>query len=174
MEFGHYAEAAVRLVNTELRSDADLATLVSGRPWLVAHLASSDIDLLAPVQGELSAVVDDSFHGDAPAVVERINGLLAQHPLHPRISGHDETSWHLHVSEVGASVAEVLIAEALFGLTLLVTELGATRLGRCAAPGCDRAYLDTSTNRTRRFCSPRCATRTNVANYRRRHKDVAS
>ncbi|WP_141743598.1 CGNR zinc finger domain-containing protein, partial [Streptomyces abyssalis] len=33
-----------------------------------------------------------------------------------------------------------------------------------------RAYLDTSTNRSRRYCSDRCATRANVAAYRARKR----
>ncbi len=35
---------------------------------------------------------------------------------------------------------------------------------------CRNAYLDTSTNRSRRYCSDRCATRANVAAYRARKR----
>lgn len=38
------------------------------------------------------------------------------------------------------------------------------------APPCRNAYLDTSTNRSRRYCSDRCATRANVAAYRARKR----
>ena len=102
--------------------------------------------------------------------MERLNLLMASHPLRPRISGHDASTWHLHVNDLDGAVSDVLIGEALLGLVLLVTELGATRFGRCAAEGCDRGFLDTTTNRSRRFCSTRCATRTNVAQYRRRQR----
>jgi hypothetical protein len=51
-----------------------------------------------------------------------------------RISGHDEHSWHLDVSDREALTADILAAEALFGLTLLVVEEGADGLGRCGAP----------------------------------------
>ena len=44
------------------------------------------------------------------------------------------------------------------------------RLGLCEAPPCRNAYLDTSTNRSRRYCSDRCATRANVAAYRARKR----
>ncbi|WP_406158461.1 CGNR zinc finger domain-containing protein [Streptomyces canus] len=41
-------------------------------------------------------------------------------------------------------------------------------LGRCAAAGCEDYFVDQSRNRTRRFCSHACASRTTVAAYRAR------
>ena len=61
-------------------------------------------------------------------------------------------------------------ANAVMGLAVLVTQLGLDRLGICAAAGCRNAFVDTSTNRSRRYCSDRCATRANVAAYRARQK----
>jgi predicted RNA-binding Zn ribbon-like protein len=168
MEFGHYADAAVTLVNAPLPSVDALRELLAGRPWLAARVGPADPGTLRVAQSGLAEIVDASARGDGGDVVIRLNRLLAAHTIHPRISGHDSKSWHLHVTDTDASVAEALIGEALFGLMLLVTEVGATRLGRCAAPGCRRAFVDTSTNHSRRFCSTRCSTRTNVANHRRR------
>ena len=108
--------------------------------------------------------------GDGAEVVRRLNDLLSRHPIRPRVSGHDESSWHLHVNDESASTAETMISEALLGLAILVTEIGATRLGRCAADNCTNAFVDTSANSSRRFCSTRCSTRTNVAALRRRRK----
>ena len=56
------------------------------------------------------------------------------------------------------------------GLAFHLTEHGADRLGLCEAAPCRNAYLDTSTNRSRRYCSDRCATRANVAAYRARKR----
>jgi predicted RNA-binding Zn ribbon-like protein len=42
------------------------------------------------------------------------------------------------------------------------------RLRLCAADDCDSVHVDLSKNRSRRFCSPSCANRTNVAAYRTR------
>lgn len=103
-------------------------------------------------------------------MVRRLNELLSRHPIRPRVSGHDETSWHLHVNDDDAPAAETVISEILLGLAILVTELGATRLGRCAAENCTNAFVDTSPNSSRRFCSTRCSTRTNVAALRRRQQ----
>ncbi len=60
------------------------------------------------------------------------------------------------------------------GLAVQLTELGVDRLGICQAPPCRNAYLDTSTNRSRRYCSDRCATRANVAAYRARKRQEAN
>lgn len=56
------------------------------------------------------------------------------------------------------------------GLAFHLTEYGVDRLGLCQAAPCRNAYLDTSTNRSRRYCSDRCATRANVAAYRARKR----
>lgn len=59
------------------------------------------------------------------------------------------------------------------GLAFHLTEHGVDRLGLCEAAPCRNAYLDTSTNRSRRYCSDRCATRANVAAYRARKREEA-
>ncbi|MEU6075982.1 CGNR zinc finger domain-containing protein [Micromonospora sp. NPDC047074] len=49
-------------------------------------------------------------------------------------------------------------------------ERGINRLGVCAEPRCRTAFLDDSSNRVRRFCSARCATRTHVRAHRARQQ----
>jgi predicted RNA-binding Zn ribbon-like protein len=174
MDFGHYAQSAVDLVNADLSSLEATREHLAGRDWLLERLAAADLRALRRLQQALAAVVDSSAAGDGPEVVAAINDLMSRHPVRPRISGHDRQSWHLHVNGRDAAVAEVLAAETLFGLALVVTELGPDRLGRCAAEDCDQAFLDTSTNASKRFCSTRCATRTNVAAYRQRRHATSS
>jgi len=41
-------------------------------------------------------------------------------------------------------------------------------LGVCTAPRCDRVYVDTSRNGTRRFCSTACQNRVKAAVFRER------
>lgn len=168
MDFAHYADQAADLVNAQVGTADELTRYLSARPWLAERVRSDDPRALRRFQAELAAVVDASAGREGAQVVTLLNRLLARYAIHPRISGHDAGTWHLHVSDSDASVADTLAAEALFGLTLLVTEMGPTRLGRCSAAGCHRAFVDTTTNHSRRFCSTRCATRTNVANYRQR------
>jgi predicted RNA-binding Zn ribbon-like protein len=168
MDFGHYADAAVDLINADLTSCVDIERFLGPRPWLRDQVQPGDLRAMKRLQGELAAVVDASAAGDETAAVMLLNTLLEQHPVRPRISGHDTQDWHLHVNDTNASVPTILAAEGLFGMALVVTEIGADRFGRCAAAGCTNAYLDSSANRSKRFCSSRCASRTNVAAYRSR------
>jgi predicted RNA-binding Zn ribbon-like protein len=173
MDFGHYAESAVELINAELTSCEDIEAFLEPRPWVREQVQPGDLRALKRLQGELAAVVDASAAGDETAVVTRLNALLEQHPVRPRISGHDTQDWHLHVNDTNASVATILAAEGLFGMALVVTEIGADRFGRCSAADCTNAYLDSSANHSKRFCSGRCASRTNVAAYRSRRSSDA-
>lgn len=168
MDSASYSQRAVDVVNADLATTDGLIAAVAHRPWLAEQVNATDLSPLRTVQLELAGLVDASAAGEGAVVVERLNELLARNPLRPRVSGHDASSWHLHVNDEGATVAETLTSEAMLGLVLLVTEVGATRLGRCASSTCDRAFVDTSANSSRRFCSSRCSTRENVAALRRR------
>jgi predicted RNA-binding Zn ribbon-like protein len=168
MDFGHYAESAADLVNADLDSVESLHAHLSDRDWLATRVSSTDLRPLRKVQGELRRVIDSSAAGDEPAVVAALNDLLAEHPVRPRISGHDSQTWHLHVNDSTDSVASILIGEALFGMAVAVTELGADRFGWCADDTCRAAFFDGTANHSKRFCCSRCSTRSNVAAYRQR------
>jgi len=174
VDFASYSRGAAELVNAHLDTEAGLRAHLRARPWLAAEVNSGDVAPLRTVQRDLGELVDASAAGDGGEVVRRLNQLLGTHPIRPRVSGHDESTWHLHVNDESASAAGILISEALLGLAILVTEVGATRLGRCAADNCTNAFVDTSTNNSRRFCSTRCSTRTNVAALRRRRRQPAA
>ncbi|MEW9555726.1 CGNR zinc finger domain-containing protein [Nonomuraea sp. NPDC050783] len=119
---------------------------------------------LIRLRQELAAVFDAA--GDERAVVARLNALLVRYPVRPQLSAHDGRPWHLHLAEDPA-------ATAVMGLAAVVAELGADRLGRCREPHCGRAFLDTSSNRSRRYCSARCASRANVAAHRARRRQAS-
>jgi predicted RNA-binding Zn ribbon-like protein len=173
VDVAHYAAEATDLVNADLDTIESVRRFLSTRPLLAERVTPEDLGPLQQVQQGLAAVVDASARAQEEEVVALLNDLLSRHVIRPRISGHDASTWHLHVNESDAPASTTLIAEALFGLTLLVTDLGALRLGRCASPTCGDAFVDTSPNRSRRFCSSRCATRTNVAALRERRRTAA-
>ena len=116
-----------------------------------------DVAALRPLRDRLRAVFEAVDAGRPRQAVDRLNALLVDHPIRPQISGHDDSDWHLHLTERG-DVAARYAANAVMGLAVLVTQLGLDRLGICAAAGCRNAFVDTSTNRSRRYCSDRCAT----------------
>lgn len=162
------------MVNAPLEDRADLEELLEDDDWLLPSLADRDLPALRRVQRQLHAVFEASARGDEHEVVRRLNELFAKHPVTPYIAGHDAQSWHLHVTDRASSVAELVTAEALVGLAAVVCELGATRLGLCQAQPCTGVFVDTSPNRSRRYCSERCSSRANVAAYRARQKASAS
>jgi len=170
VDFVGYAERAARLVNAPLAGDDDLREMLADRDWLIPRIADRDPRALRRFQRELRPVFEAASADDDAAVVERLNALLAKHPVTPYIAGHDAQSWHLHVSDRASSVADLLVAEALMGLAVVVCDFGATRPGVCLASGCDDVFVDTSPNQSRRYCSERCSSRANVAAYRARRK----
>jgi predicted RNA-binding Zn ribbon-like protein len=162
------------LLNAPLATEQDLRVHLADRPWLAGLVRPADLPVLTGFRARLGEMADASAAKDGPAAVAALNALLAKHPIRPMISGHDESSWHLHVQPDDATAAETMCAEALFGLAMLVSEHGATKIGRCAATDCDNAFIDTSANSSRRFCSTRCSTRMNVAALRRRKQAEAA
>lgn len=170
MDFVRYAERAARLLNADLGDSDRVRALLAERRWLADKATDRDASALRRLQRDLRPVFEASDAGDEDDVVSRLNELLAKHPVSPYIAGHDAESWHLHVSDRQSSVAELLSAEALMGLAILVCDLGATRLGVCQDDKCDNVFVDTSPNRSRRYCSDRCSSRANVAAYRARRK----
>jgi predicted RNA-binding Zn ribbon-like protein len=168
VEFGTYIEGAITLVNEPVASGDDIARLLGPRPWLQARVRDEDVRATRRLQGEIAAIVDTVVAGDPDEAVRLLNQALDRHPITAQLAAHDESGWHLHVGDSHPRVPEVLAAEALFGLAVLSSQLGVDRLGRCVAPACGRAFVDTSANRSRRYCSTRCATRVNVATHRRK------
>lgn len=180
MDLTTYADLAVRLVNTadptrpELEQLSDLESLrefLRNRPHLRPRVTRQDLDGMRALRDELREVFEDIERSEDDSAIDRLNALLVQHPVHPQISGHDGQRWHLHLTESG-SVTDQYAAQAAMGLAILITTLDIDRLGVCQASPCREVFLDTSTNRSRRYCSERCASRANVAAYRARQREA--
>ena len=170
MDFVGYAEGAARLVNAPFAEPDDLTAFLADRKWLLRRVGQRDLGALRRFTRDLRQVFEASAEGDEDEVVARLNALLAKNPITPEVAGHDAKSWHLHVGDSSSSVAGLLSAEALMGLAIVVCDEGALRLGTCHASGCSDVFVDTSPNRSRRYCSDRCSSRANVAAYRARRR----
>ena len=187
MELASYAELAVRLVNTEEPGrNRDWLTSVESMKALFhrdsrgLRLADeSDLPTMRAVRVRLRAVFESAAAGEEFRAVELLNELLTEYPVSPIVSGHellDDTGrpdWHMHLAEAADTATSLYAAGASMGLAVHLTQHGVDRLGICQAAPCRNAYLDTSTNRSRRYCSDRCATRANVAAYRARKREEA-
>ena len=170
MDFVRYAESGADLINARPDDVESLRAHLAGRAWLGQQVTEKDVAPIRRFVGELRSVFAAGDEGEVDRVVSELNRLLSLNPMTPMISRHDRADLHLHVATRSASVAELLISESLLGLAMVVCDLGATRLGVCSAGRCDRAYVDTSPNRSRRYCSDRCSSRANVAAFRARQR----
>jgi predicted RNA-binding Zn ribbon-like protein len=181
VNFDSYAQLSVDLVSSEpdaldphdpLADAGALRAFLAERPWMVERVRESDLAPLVELRGALRGVFDAAAAGDSQAMVERLNAQLERHGPRASISGHDDSDWHLHVASTEAPVADEYAAGAVMGLTMAFLDLGRERFGTCDDDRCRGVFLDTSRNRSRRYCSDRCATRANVAALRRRRRDV--
>ena len=128
----------------------------------------------------------DGAYGDLPDLVraalaqlvdarppEAVHQLLRDYPPEMHLSDHDGAGhgvFHIHFSRNGTEAKRWLGQLIAAKLALVAAGDPAVTLGRCAAAGCGNSFVDQSRNRTRRFCSNACASRTTVAAYRARAK----
>jgi predicted RNA-binding Zn ribbon-like protein len=183
VDFDSYADFAVDLVSSEpdeldptdpLASLDGLRAFLDDRPWLARRARASDLAPLVRLRRELRAVFDAAHEGRSADMVQRLNRLLDRHRPEPSISGHDDSDWHLHIANDRGPVAVEFAAGAVMGLAMAFLDLGADRFGACADPRCRGVFVDISRNRSRRYCSDRCASRANVAAHRERQRSVQS
>ncbi|NKI40145.1 CGNR zinc finger domain-containing protein [Streptomyces physcomitrii] len=184
MELASYSDYAVRLVNseepargTDTLTSVDAVRALFGRNASAARRATdADLTRFRSIRARLRSVFEAADSGEETLAVDLLNSLLLEFPVSPQISGHDYRDdegnplWHMHLADHPSNATAGYAAIAAMGLAIHLTEHGVDRLGICEAVPCRNAYLDTSTNRSRRYCSDRCATRANVAAYRARKR----
>jgi predicted RNA-binding Zn ribbon-like protein len=120
------------------------------------------------LRARLRAVFDVAADGNEAGVVDAINTLIADCDATPRLVRHDHLPLHLHFTPNDAPLDQRLGAEIAVAIAIVVRDLGYQRLRRCAAPGCGRALVDLTKNRSRRYCDAQCGNRVHVAAYRNR------
>jgi predicted RNA-binding Zn ribbon-like protein len=120
---------------------------------------------------EVFDAVADGRLDDAAALV---NALLLSTGARPWLDRHDGEPWHLHFHGADDSLAAGWAAGCATGLAVVLGSDLVGRLGVCTAGRCDRVYVDTSKNGTRRFCSTACQNRVKAAAFRARQADDAS
>ncbi|RMI45543.1 CGNR zinc finger domain-containing protein [Actinomadura harenae] len=132
------------------------------------HIAAPRADELArllPLLRDAVATVADA------GSIEPVNVLLETFPPTMIVSSHDETGTpHLHFARDGEDAVSWLGRSCAAALAHVICGDPHVTVGRCQADGCERFYVDDSRNRSRRFCSNTCASRTTVAAYRARRK----
>jgi predicted RNA-binding Zn ribbon-like protein len=182
MNFTHYSDEAAALaadlVNTrawesgkEFMTDAGyiqgfLEEHEMASDWSVKE---QDVDSVRKVRDRLRKAFEVESEEEC---VRTLNDLLDRAGARPRVTNHDG-SWHLHYVPARASLADHLAVTAAMGVASVISHFGFDRLGICAADDCLDAFVDTSRNKSRRYCADTCSSRMNVAAYRSRHKHSA-
>jgi predicted RNA-binding Zn ribbon-like protein len=135
-------------------------------------LDAAEAQRLAAEATRLRAVFAAVDSGDVDEAATIVNGLLTGTGARPVLSRHDGEPWHLHFHGSDGSAVSGWLAACATGLAVVLGGEYADRLGVCSAPACDRVYVDTSRNGTRRFCSTTCQNRVKAAAYRSRRPSV--
>lgn len=181
MRFGGYQDhtvsLAVDLVNTrEAATDTERLTSVGElqrflRRHRVKHhgkLGLEDVAAVRHVRERLRDVFESQEEATATAI---LNAILRDVDAHPYLATHDDEPWHLHYAPTEAPVARHLAATAAMGLATVISDDGFDRLGVCAWERCRDVFVDTSKNRSRRYCDPAvCGNRASAAAYRERKR----
>jgi predicted RNA-binding Zn ribbon-like protein len=145
------------------------AALRAGRSQ-VRQVSPGEAAAFRPVASAIRTVFDAAAAGQADAAARQVNDMLAQSGARPRLERHDGEPWHLHFHGAEDSLVTSWAAGCATGLAVVLGGESRGRLGVCSAPSCDRVFVDTSRNATRRFCSTACQNRVKAASFRAAHR----
>lgn len=182
MVFAHYTEehaaVAAEIVNTDpsvavtdasVVADPDaLALFLDGRGALRAAVDDADLARFSRLRERLVAVFTAK---DEEETAARLNDALEEAGGRVQVvaSGNQ---WQVGFVPPDEGPIDELAATATLGLAALFAQSGRARFGRCSAPDCRDVYIDVSRNRSRRYCSDSCSSRTNVAAFRARKRST--
>ncbi|MGW6484604.1 CGNR zinc finger domain-containing protein [Streptomyces sp. NPDC055059] len=106
--------------------------------------------------------------GDTNQAAEHVNTLLRTSGARPQLDHVEGEPWQVHFHGADDSLSVGWSAGCATALALAIGSTLAGRLGVCAAPQCDRVYVDGSRNAVRNFCSHACRNRVKAAAFRAR------
>ncbi|WP_042416573.1 CGNR zinc finger domain-containing protein [Streptacidiphilus anmyonensis] len=146
---------------------AGLQSLAERHGGQALRLADARVPELREAAALLGAVLDSD---DVDRAAEAVNALLDRYPSQPRLVRLPDRPWAVHArTPQDAGPVHWLLSTAALALALWLAERGRCAWGRCAAPDCDRYFVDTGRRSPQRYCSPRCGTRVRVTAHRRQH-----
>ncbi|WP_460665351.1 CGNR zinc finger domain-containing protein [Kribbella swartbergensis] len=129
-----------------------------------------DARRLAELAGRMRIVFEATQEGDLDRAATEVNALLLDTNARPQLDRGKDRPWSLHFHGPNDELVNGWAAGCAAGLAVALGSDLAGRLGVCAAPQCDRVFVDVSRNAQRRFCSPQCQSRVKAATHRaRRH-----
>ncbi|GAA2826070.1 CGNR zinc finger domain-containing protein [Kribbella solani] len=149
---------------------AAVAGALTALGYSAESVPADDARRLVQLAGRMRTVFEAASSGDLDSAAVEINALLVETNARPQLDRGQDRPWSLHFHGPDEQLANGWAAGCAAGLALAVgSDLGG-RLGVCAAPQCDRVFVDVSKNGQRRFCSPQCQSRVKAAAHRARQQ----
>jgi predicted RNA-binding Zn ribbon-like protein len=139
----------------------------AGQPR-IRRVSAGEAQEFCAIARVLRTVFEAVTAGDLDTAAGTVNALLGRTGARPFLDRHDGEPWHLHFTSTHDSLVQGWAAGCATGLAIVLGTDDRGRLGVCAAPRCDRVYIDTSRNSTKRFCSTSCQNRVKTAAFRGR------
>jgi len=150
---------------------AAAAALASGSPAAAAgELPLVSAEYLAGSASQLREVFEAMETGRVDDAAAAVNRMLRETGARPQLDRAPGEPWQVHFHGASDSYGVGWAAGCATALALAVGSELAGRLGVCAAPRCDRVYVDSSRNGVRRFCSAACLSRVKAAAFRARQE----
>lgn len=167
MQQNHYgrlgAVLSADLINVAAMSAANIQTLLEAHEIRRPELGDGDVEGFRRWRDHLARVFGPK---DSAEQCSAVNDLLVEATLRPWVTTHDGLRPHLHFVPDSADVLSRVKAVTAGGLAFVLCWEGGARLGRCMRSACSRAYVDTSRNGRRRYCSSRCGNAEAVMRHR--------
>ncbi|GIO32861.1 MULTISPECIES: CGNR zinc finger domain-containing protein [Paenibacillus] len=130
---------------------------------------SEDVKFVQSLRKSLRTVFELAAEQKAQDAAALLNEQLRISGATPRISWL-HGPYHLHFESKEDGCAHWLATTTTMGLTFVLIEFGTERFGICASASCQKAFIDTSKNKSKLYCSEACAHRESVAAFRKRQR----
>ncbi len=174
MQFNTYTAAgahiAAWLVNNPSPGAPAVAAVLDSYDVHQPVTTTAQIRALRPWTERLRAVFEA---GAAAEKADRADALLIDADCRPRLVTHGAgLPFHLHYAPVRTGLTARVKALTAAGLAYIIDNGDGSRLRACSRSGCGTAFIDTSRNGRRHFCSVRCANQVNVTNHRLRQRQA--
>ena len=154
---------------SEIEPHSIIRAALACDPPSLTRLRQRDIPGFVGLAGLLRKVFLALDGRDLDRASDELNRMLAQHPAAPHLA--KETGvWRLHHHAPDAAPLPMWTSICAEGIARMIGTQAAHRLGVCGAPNCDRVYVDTTRNASRRFCSTTCQNRVKTAAFRLRRR----
>ena len=152
--------------------EAAVKQLLSFDPWSASGFRPRDAGGFAALAEDLHMIFTALDSADVDTAAAGLNELLEAAPQETHLA-KDDGQWVLHHHPRDAALVPAWTSICAEAVARLVADGHGDRAGLCEAEDCGRAFIDTTKNSTRRFCSTACQNRVKTAALRRRRSAKA-